>query len=536
MSKRAFFIAVMAVVCVLACLVVVGLWLESDSGSRALEGAGAKTESGSVGESAAEQNVESVKDGVQVDDDRAEKVVAAADEGGPGETDVRRVNLTAVPEEEESVGREDLSVGIEQAKMQIYSLIKGGNFPAAEVAVKRLVYDFNSAPGLPDALNFIANEYRWADRYDDANEIYVQIAEQNPESVAAVLAELGLVRMYILSQIRAREDDDALDRIYEMVENFQGHPDLAETLYWFGKQYEWKQSYKHSQEVYRLLLEQCGESEYAEKAEWDATRVLRRSGVFGLIESGADAWEAIDEFVSDFNGHAELASELYWVARKYDEEQRYSDANRMFARIVELFPEDESRLLAEMDMEKLRIGGLCDIGEYDEAREALDAFMGEYSGASYLAEAVFMVAERLYFRGSKLCDEDSQREKAEACFDDSIEIFNIVRGEFPESNSAIRALCWSGDCRYKLGDYDGALEWYQQVLDRHSENVAAGYALFKRGQIYQKLKKAGKVSEEQADRETRQAYERLVKDYPEEVRSESAKNWLARNSRPDGNI
>ncbi len=102
--------------------------------------------------------------------------------------------------------------------------------------------------------------------------------------------------------------------------------------------------------------------------------------------------------------------------------------------------------------------------------------------------------------------------------------------QLPGSDMAAMANTLAGQAYRKLGQYGKSAACYQRIADNYPESRLAGHSLFMVGRNYEELKKAGAVSESEADAKTKAAYEQLLEDYPDCKAAAIARRWLTNNS------
>ena len=114
----------------------------------------------------------------------------------------------------------DASAELEQAQSNIISLVKEGNYAQAQVQTQGLIADFSGNPALPETLYLIAEEYYWARRLEEANNLYQQIIKDHPDSSFASKAKLGIARAEATSLILSKNYDRDKDVLDELVTDF----------------------------------------------------------------------------------------------------------------------------------------------------------------------------------------------------------------------------------------------------------------------------------------------------------------------------
>ena len=427
---------------------------------------------------------------------------------------------------------------LEQAKVNIQSLIKAGKDNEAQVAIDKMKADFAAEPNTPETLCWIAEEYRWAGKDETAKSMYQQIMQQYPTGSVANKARLGVSRIDVLSLIKAGKTKEALDATDKLVADFAGHPDLPETLYWTAKHFEWTSvNYDETKRIYQQLMQNCAGSEFAKQAQVDFKRISHRTKIFSLIKTGDDAGiqAAIAELKADFAGSPELPSELYWIAREHEEypnPTKYAQADAMYKQILQQYPGSDSAGNAKLDVLRMKVLPLMEAGKDADAQAVVDSMMTNYRNHPYLLCAMRLTGEQVYNKGLQL-DMEGSEDKAKDYYRKAVKIFGIVTNELASPDDNPRAdtpyaCCMASHCYQKLGQYQKSVECAQRVIDSYHRFHLFWNALYLQGRGYEKLKSAGLMSSSEADGKIRAVYHRIVVEYPDCDAAPEARLWLSR--------
>ncbi|MDR0994603.1 MAG: tetratricopeptide repeat protein [Verrucomicrobiota bacterium] len=141
-------------------------------------------------------------------------------------------------------------------------------------------------------------------------------------------------------------------------------------------------------------------------------------------------------------------------------------ANETFTRLAQDYPHTDEGKNAQF----ARINGALELGQYDQAREALTAMLG--SVGSYSLDEFARV-------GQAMLDEKQWREAAQA--------FSQIVGKTEERALLERALYGIGEARYALEDYAGALEALNELMTRWPNSAMFHRAKYMQAQANLKL-------------------------------------------------
>jgi TolA-binding protein len=236
------------------------------------------------------------------------------------------------------------------ARVGILSLIEEGSYSLAEQELDLVIADFDSHPDLPDTLFAAAERFGWHRRHQEAKAVFERLIQDYPASAAAGQCGLWLARVNACSLIAANKDTEAAAAIDKLIADFDDNPQLADTLYWITKEYEWTKGnvedrttrYDTPTNLYQRLTQQFTGTKQTADAEWDYKRITHRTKIFTLM--GQDDQNAVDAAIAamtaDFTARPELVSELYWCAREYEEyTAKYSLSKAMYERLATEFPD-----------------------------------------------------------------------------------------------------------------------------------------------------------------------------------------------------
>lgn len=133
-------------------------------------------------------------------------------------------------------------------------------------------------------------------------------------------------------------------------------------------------------------------------------------------------------------------------------------ANETFARLARDYPETDEGKNAQY----ARISGALELGQFDQAKEALAAMLA--SPGSYSVDEFVRV-------GQAMLDNQQWKEASEA--------FGQVVGKTEERSLLERALYGLGAAKYELGDYEGALTSLNELMSRWPTSALFYPAKFK---------------------------------------------------------
>jgi TolA-binding protein len=118
------------------------------------------------------------------------------------------------------------------ANLEVVSSLVAKNYTAARKSLEEMINNFPDHPDMPATLYYIAEGFRWAQKWEQAQDLYQKIIQGYPDSSYADRARLGQSKVEVLSLIVSRKFDSAEEALDKLIADFSGHPDLPDTLYW----------------------------------------------------------------------------------------------------------------------------------------------------------------------------------------------------------------------------------------------------------------------------------------------------------------
>lgn len=107
----------------------------------------------------------------------------------------------------------------------------------------------------------------------------------------------------------------------------------------------------------------------------------------------------------------------------------------------------------------------------------------------------------------------------------AIDRFKGFLQTYPSSDYADNALFWLGECHFKLGDHEGAVVFFDDVVKRYPDGNKVADALYRQGLALLEIGRS-KGQEQTYRPAARQIFERLLKDYPDSDRVPEARRQL----------
>jgi tetratricopeptide (TPR) repeat protein len=366
--------------------------------------------------------------------------------------------------------------------MEILRLIENTDFSIAKEKTDSMIAEFSSEPNLSDMLLRIGQEISWRRQYGDSKYVLDRLIELYPQSLAVNKAKLWSARAAACELIKDKNNDDALNVIDKMISDFDGQPDLADSVQWISKECEWTNGesfgkadrYDTARLIYQRL-QKFSNPDVAKQAEWNAQRMAYRTKILTLMDKGDENEidTTIDQMAVDLAGRPELANDLFWIASWYDEQyHKPTKGMALYERIAIEFPDSNES--------KESIGRVINIAnEIEEktgAEGVVDSLVARLKQRLQRTNSLANVLQRLggtyYIKGLEK-EQNGLDNEATQLFKKAISVWEDVIGQFPNSVAATRAKYLCGDCYVHLGQCENALPYLNDVLAGSDDNVYA---------------------------------------------------------------
>ncbi|MDD5063672.1 MAG: tetratricopeptide repeat protein [Phycisphaerae bacterium] len=367
----------------------------------------------------------------------------------------------------------DTSARVEQAKSNIISFIKDGNYIEAQSQTQKLLADFPANSALPETLYDIAENFRWygssdrdKDKYERAGKVYRQIITNYPDSPFASKAQLGIAKTKVLSLVVVQDFNSADLALNEMVAAFQNHPNLADELYWIGRAFGYWERHEEEKDAYQRIIQNYPDNQYADRAQLGFAKANVQSLIMSKDYDGAE--EALDKMVADFPEHPDLPESLYWIAERYAWADRYGEAERIHQEIIEDFPDSSFADKARLGFSKAEVLSLISRKEYEKGEKAFDKLFTDFEGHPDLPRAVLAIGEQCSKQG--LSKENEDLAQAEALFDMSDKAIGRLIADFPKYPDLPESLYWIAERYNWEGRFNDSKSLYQQIIQNYPDS------------------------------------------------------------------
>jgi len=380
-----------------------------------------------------------------------------------------------------------------------------------------LIADFNDYQRLPRVLRDFAEKYRKAKKYEQAGDIYQQVAQHHPrpDSNGITRAQLDASRMDILSFMEWGDDPNAQAAIESLIADFNDYQRLPAVLRIFARKYRVAGKYDEAESIYETIATDFPDTNDALRAQMAASMM----NILTFIDDGNDAaaMAAIDKLIADSNDHSNVPATLRRFARKYEGLKNYEGAQAVYQHIIQQFPDSPDANTAKLGISKLDIYLLIESGNDSNVPSAVDKLIADFNDHPGLPVAVFVIGEEYYYKAAEAGADPNSKAEAKAYYRKAKGVWERMITESADPNAEVTkdAYYFTGVCFRRMGEYGDAIFYYQEVVDNWPDYKYAWSAQCLIGECFERLQKSGALPEAEAEPLIEQAYKLVIENYPD---------------------
>jgi len=362
---------------------------------------------------------------------------------------------------------------------------------------------------LDQAMNYINEK-----QFEQAGSIYDSLLANQPEKETEILALSGKVVIDILqgNTTTAKTSADAL------IANNSSNEIVSSAAFDIAHAYFSTGNPGGAKEYYQYIIDNWLNSGDAMPALFG---VIMCNNSLGKVQ---EADTALNKLLSNLSTQEDILGPLLDTAEYYQSVGKYDSALNLYQLVVQNWPDSEVAIFAYRGV------GFCQaaIGNNPEAINTLAVMLEKFKGHPDLGVEASAIAEPYYNEGFRLKTE-GKSERARIFFLAALEIADIVKAQDSKGVETFDTYCWMGASYSGLEENQKALECYKNAVEKYPDNAMAWHALFKIGQIYERLKQTESINASECDLNIRQAYSKLLEKYPDCKAAKAAQNWLNRH-------
>ncbi len=410
---------------------------------------------------------------------------------------------------------------LELVKVDIYEKISDGDFASAHNLTEKLITEHPTHPYLPEVLYNIADYYRKCRNHKRAKQVYSRLIALYPEDRFSARGQVEMALLDIRSKMSMGTFDPAAGELERFINGRQKDYLLARRCYELGYNCAYAHDYESAISVLETVCRQFSEYSYyygRAKIRYGAVKICKDIKAGNLTE----AQKGIKKLKNDYAGCYYMSGQLYFIARVYLH-CGYPDQSSALCDDVISMGQGKYVTHSNMFKSRLNIHSRLKTGDLAGAKQIVSEFKSKYAGSLHLTEGILELAEEFYTKGLHGEGDNADYLK---------ETIAICQGqETAETDFQIQSLRMLADSYFKLGDFAKSASYYQKIVDEYPDSYSVWHIQFMVGRAYQRMLKAGGISEEQeAVGRIKTAYQKLLENYPDCQAAKIAQRWLGNHN------
>jgi len=196
----------------------------------------------------------------------------------------------------------------------IKSYIMYGSSTAAAVATDELINKFSDQPTLPQEIYQIARVFSQEKQEEKATKLDKYIIEKYPSSIYALLSQAYF-------SIKNGDFNAADAAVNKILNDFTQEPALSKELFQLARKYEALKKYDKAFQLYQHEVEHFPADDIY--TMWSQTGIIK-CHIRNDNDTAADA--AYNKLLTTYSKEPTLPEQIHYVARKYEEHEKYDKA------------------------------------------------------------------------------------------------------------------------------------------------------------------------------------------------------------------
>jgi len=365
----------------------------------------------------------------------------------------------------------------------VFMDIKLGNYQAAEAGIKVILADYPDHNDLPQALQWLGNDYYRIQDYQKAQNSYRYVVDNWPQSEYALGSQKGL----ILSSVKLKDGPSTNTAIDDLFAKSSGGEDVAQIALDLGDQCRHGlDDYDAARRLYEGLLARYPDSNQAMWAQRDIVFVDIKLADYAAAERG------IETMLAKYPDHNDLPQALQWLGNDYYRVKEYEKAANSYRSVVDNWLASEYALGSQKGLILSNVKLKDDLN----TNAAIDDLFAKFSEDEAVARAAAEVADECRRDLGEYAPARRLYEKLLARYPDSKQAMRAQRGivnidiktgnyeaaeagiktilaKYPNHDGLPQAFCWLGNDYLDARQNEKAAQCYQYVIDNSPDSNAA---------------------------------------------------------------
>jgi len=154
------------------------------------------------------------------------------------------------------------------------------------------------------------------------------------------------------------------------------------------------------------------------------------------------------------------------------------------------------------------------LGEPNKAEAAVEKLIADYNDHPNLAKGLFQIGENYYERANWYEHREEQA-KWKEYLEHAIAIWAVILYELPVGGYTEQSCYFTGYSYQLMGEYDSAIDYYQQVVANWPAGKQACEAQYRVALCYHELRMNGAMELKEAIAKKHEAVNKVVRGYPD---------------------
>ena len=184
-------------------------------------------------------------------------------------------------------------------------------------------------------------------------------------------------------------------------------------------------NFSEAEAIYKSVIAEQQGSDDALKAQ----RKLITSYIHQ--DKTTEAQAGFDKMLADYALNPNLPEQIYWVGRGYRVAEDFDKAASIYQQVVQKAPSSSWANRSRINIRNMQVWTLIKGGQFEQAKTALGQMTQDFSGDSYLAEAMFWTARK--FRQANQ-------------YQDAVNIYTQIIQKYPTDGFADKAVVELSNC------------------------------------------------------------------------------------------
>jgi len=244
-------------------------------------------------------------------------------------------------------------------------------------------------------------------------------------------------------------------------------------------------NFSKAEEIYKAVLQSEDKSDSALKAQRKLITLYIHE------DKNTEAQADFDKMLADYAGNPKLAEEIYWVGRGYRVAGDFGKAKSVYQQVVQQYPGSPFAGKSRINIQSMEIWSLIKSGQVEQARTQFGKMVQDFSGDSYLPEAMFGTAKK--FRQANQ-------------YEDAVNIYKQMIQKYPQDSFTKKAVVELSNCMIQplieKGEHDKAIAAINKMFTDDPNNPQVLSVASRIAELYQtksrEFDKQGNTAETQA--------------------------------------